>query len=98
LGALETKVMDLLWDAGPGTARQIQDALPAPTPAATTVLTVLTHLSAKGLVARERVGRAHRYRATVSREDHLAALMRQTLSSAPDPDAVLTRFLETITG
>jgi predicted transcriptional regulator len=97
LGALEAKVMSLLWDAGPATARQLQHALPAPTPASTTVLTVLTHLQEKGLVARERAGRAHRYQPVTSREDHLVALMHQTLASAPDPKAVLNRFLETVT-
>jgi predicted transcriptional regulator len=96
LGALEAKIMDLLWDTGPATARQLQQGLNGRTPAATTVLTVLAHLHEKGLVTRERGGRAHRYHAALSREDHLAGLMRATLTTAPDPGAVLNRFIDTI--
>jgi predicted transcriptional regulator len=88
--------MDLLWNAGPATARELAQALPEPTPATTTVLTVLAHLHRKGLVTRHRTGRAHRYHARTSREDHLAGVMRHTLTRAPDSTAVLARFLATI--
>lgn len=53
--------MDSLWSAGqPLTAQQVHDALPNPDLATTTVLTVLHRLGGKGLVGRERHGRAHR--------------------------------------
>lgn len=89
--------METLWAAAmPLTARDVQDALATRDLATTTVLTVLGRLERKGLVTRERDGRAHRYHAVASREDHVAELMRDALDAAPDRGAVLARFLGTI--
>ena len=97
LGELERAVMERLWAAdGPLTARAVQDGLVTRDLATTTVLTVLGRLERKGLVTREREGRAHRYRSVASREDHVAELMRDALSAAPDRGAALARFLGTI--
>jgi predicted transcriptional regulator len=96
-GELERAVLEALWAAGDAcTAKQVQDALAERELATTTVLTVLGRLERKGLVARERDGRAHRYRATASREEHIADLMRDALDGAPDRGAVLARFLGSI--
>lgn len=90
-------MLEALWAAGaPCTAKQVQDALADRELATTTVLTVLGRLARKGLVSRERDGRAHRYRAVASREDHIADLMRDALDGAPDRGAVLERFLGSI--
>jgi predicted transcriptional regulator len=89
--------METLWATeGSRTARDVQDALSHRDLATTTVLTVLGRLERKGLVTRERDGRAHRYRAVASREDHVAELMRDALDAAPDRGAVLARFLGSI--
>jgi predicted transcriptional regulator len=97
LGELERAVMEILWSAGaPVTARDVQDALGTRDLATTTVLTVLGRLERKGLVTRERLGRAHRYRSVASREDHVAELMRDALDAAPDRGAALARFLGSI--
>ena len=89
--------METLWSAtGPVTARDVQEALASRDLATTTVLTVLGRLERKGLVSREREGRAHRYRSVASREDHVAELMRDALDAAPDRGAALARFLGTI--
>ena len=97
LGELERAVMETLWAATAAprghTARDVRDALAERDLATTTVLTVLGRLERKGLVKRERDGRAYRYRATGTREDHIAALMRDALDAAPDRGAVLARFL-----
>lgn len=96
-GDLERAVLAVLWESShPCTARDVQDALPERSLATTTVLTVLTRLERKGLVEREREGRAHRYRPTASREEHIASLMRDALDGAPDRGAVLARFLGAI--
>jgi predicted transcriptional regulator len=93
-GQLERAVLGVLWSsADPVTAKDILAALAERDLAITTVLTVLERLGRKELVARERDGRAHRYRATVSREDYVADLMLEALGQAPDRDAALTRFL-----
>jgi predicted transcriptional regulator len=110
LGELERAVMDLLW-AGreAATANTLRDQL-ARTSAAqgggpghegkelavTTVLTVLSRLEKKGLVERERGTRPHRYQAVSSRADHTAELMHEVLGSAPDREAVLARFIGSV--
>ena len=111
LGELERAVMDLLW-AGhePATANTLRDRLATTTEAngdaaghegkelaVTTVLTVLSRLEKKGLVERERGMRPHRYQAVSSREDHTAELMHEVLGSAPDREAVLARFIGSVT-
>lgn len=97
LGELERAVMDVLWDAvGPLTARTIVDALPGRELAATTVLTVLSRLERKGVVQRVRDGRAYSYAPVATREEHVADLMREALGTAPDPGAVLARFVGTV--
>ena len=94
VGELEGAVMNVVWATPDGaTAREIVSALPGPELAITTVLTVLDRLQRKGMVERERVGRAHRYTAARSREDFLSALMSDALDSTDDRGAVLARFL-----
>ena len=96
-------MLQVLWERpGPVAARDVLAALGdragagegAPRELAiTTVLTVLDRLRRKGLVRRERDGRAHRYQASVSRADYVADLMLEALGQAPDRSAALTRFL-----
>lgn len=89
--------MNVLWAAPePLTAKAIGDAVGATlgvSHAVTTVLTVLSRLERKGVVVRERSGRAHTYRSAASREDHVADLMREALGTAADTDAALARFV-----
>lgn len=85
--------MDLLWQsADPLAATEVRDSLPGD-PAITTVLTVLSRLEAKGFVTRDRERRPHLFRATLTRDDYMAELMHEVLTSAPDREAVLARFL-----
>ncbi|GAA0907525.1 hypothetical protein GCM10009558_096210 [Virgisporangium aurantiacum] len=85
--------MNVLWAASePLPAKAIGDAVGADH-AITTVLTVLSRLERKGVVVRDKTGRAHTYRAAASREDHVAELMREALGTAADTDAALARFV-----
>lgn len=93
LGELEGTIMEALWAHGAATAREVQEVLADRELATTTVLTVLSRLERKDLVERQRDGRAHRYRPTATREDHIAELMRDALDAAPDRQAALARFL-----
>ena len=100
-------MLQVLWDRpAPAAARDVLAALSerdgagqgAPRELAiTTVLTVLDRLRRKGLVRRERSGRAHLYQASVSREAYVADLMLEALGQAPDRSAALTRFLGSVT-
>src|SRR5467141_3493372 len=94
-GELEAGIMDQIWRAGrPVLVREIHDGLrPEREPAYNTVLTVVEILYRKGWLAREKDGRAYRYRATVSREDYTAGLMGEALEASPDRVAALRSFV-----
>ncbi|PZG13476.1 penicillinase repressor [Micromonospora craterilacus] len=103
LGDLERAVMDVLWDTVPATSngvtvREVADALAGRELAYTTVMTVLDRLAGKGMVQREREGRAWRYRAAASREAHIAQLMLDALDLGGSRDAALVRFARSVTG
>ena len=97
LGDLERSVMNVLWDATEAlTAYDIKDAVEADRGrdmAATTVLTVLSRLEKKGLVAPDKSVRPHRYNAVGSRAEHQAELMHEVLGGSGDRTAVLARFV-----
>ncbi|MEU5157739.1 BlaI/MecI/CopY family transcriptional regulator [Glycomyces sp. NPDC021274] len=95
LGELEAAIMEVLWSASdPATVRKVLGALERdPEPAYTTVMTVLDNLHRKGIVTRERAGRAWAYRAAQSREEFDADAMAAVLESSADRSATLLRFI-----
>ncbi len=97
-GELEAAIMDRVWLAGrPALVREIWAALrPEREPAFNTVQTVMEILYRKGWLAREKDGRAWRYRAAVSREDYTAGLMGEALEASTDRVAALRSFVERI--
>lgn len=99
LGELETVVMGVLWSAaGPVTVREVLRRLDRdPEPAYTTVMTVMDNLHRKGMVVRERDGRAWAYQPAQPREDFEAESMASVLESAADRDATLLSFIGRIT-
>ena len=66
----ELAVLDVLWDRGPASAREITERLyPRGEPAdVATVQKLLTRLEEKKFVARDRSERVHRFSASRSRE------------------------------
>ena len=103
LGELERAMMDLLWEsAEAATANELREKLAGREAtdgkglAVTTVLTVLSRLEKKGLVERERDIRPHRYRAVTTRAEHTAELMHEALGTANDREAVLARFVGSV--
>jgi predicted transcriptional regulator len=102
LGPLESAIMTAVWAARrPLTVSDARERLDyrasgGGEPAYTTVMTVMTILWRKGLLSRAKDlldghPRAWWYEARVTREDHLAAVVRHTLACASDPTAVLDR-------
>lgn len=92
-GELESEVLATLWAAGePVAPGVIRDRLHGD-PAYTTVLTILTRLLDKGLVTRERAGRAYVYTPVRDEAGHTAAGMRALLEKGGDRAAVLARFV-----
>lgn len=100
LGDLERSVMEQLWDSAGArpagsSVREVLEALPAERGLAyTTVMTVLDRLSKKGLVTRERDGRAWRYTPAGTRESLTAETMRASLDDVADRRAALLHFLD----
>jgi predicted transcriptional regulator len=97
-GELEAAIMDQVWAAGrPVLVREIRDGLrPGREPAYNTVLTVVEILYRKGWLARDKDGRAYRYRPTASREDYTAGLMGEVFDTSTDRLATLRLFMERI--
>ena len=66
----ELRLMDVLWQRGPSTVQQVQDALPKKSPLAYySVLTTIRVLEKKGYLRHIKDGRAHVYRALIERAD-----------------------------
>jgi len=89
VGPLEQRLLDLLWkQPGAVSVREVQAALDGEL-AYTTVMTTLDRLYKKGLLARQRDGRAFRYFARTSREAFAAGLLRRSLGrllrGSPEP-------------
>jgi predicted transcriptional regulator len=95
-GDLESAVLRAVWASSePVTPAEVRDLLGGGD-AYTTVLTVLTRLWEKGLLARERRGKAHVYRAVVDEAELTAGQMEQRLRLANDRAAVLARFVDAL--
>jgi predicted transcriptional regulator len=95
-GQLESAVMDVVWAQDrPCAVREVRDQLSYGRPLAyTTVMTVMTILYGKGVLRREKHGRAWRYWPAERREEHAARLMTEVLRSGGDHGATLRSFLD----
>lgn len=77
LGDLEADVMRIMWRAGEATVQQVKNALEPERPLAyTTVMTVLSRLSEKGLLDRRKEGRAYIYFPASSKDQVAGSLLR----------------------
>ena len=74
LGPLERQVLEVLWARGSGSVGDVLEQFPRKAEYAyTTIMTVLVRLHEKGIVTRDREGRAYRYRPMLTREEFLAS-------------------------
>lgn len=64
----ELSILKILWDEGPSTVHEVQEALPRDS-GYTTVLKFLQIMHDKGIVDREKDGRAHRYWSLLDKEE-----------------------------
>ncbi|HEX4743668.1 MAG TPA: BlaI/MecI/CopY family transcriptional regulator [Candidatus Limnocylindria bacterium] len=96
LGPLESAVMDRMWSRRSATVREIVDDLVRTRRqlAYTTVMTIMTRLHEKGLLARERDGKGYIYRPAFTREEHRARLSRELVRGLVDEfgDVALAQF------
>lgn len=98
LGPLEAEVLERLWEAGDGAdVGEIRAALRG-AHAYTTVKTVMERMTGKGLLRRERVGRAYRYRPALARRDLEARVSRQLSQGLLDGfgDVAVAHFVDAV--
>lgn len=89
--------MEVLWAAPEAlTVRDVLTALDSDDLAYTTVMTVLDRLGAKGLVERERAGRAFRHRPARSREELTTEVLNHALDVSGDRTAALVHFARSV--
>ena len=96
LGTLEQSVMDRLWSwSQPVAVREVLEDLQRDRILAyTTVMTVMDNLHRKGVLTREKDGRAYVYRPAVTREQYTAGFMGDVLAGSANTTATLLHFLE----
>ena len=83
LGELQAEVMATFWDTGEATVRDVVEQLNGRRRkklAYTTVLTLVSRLWSRGLLARESEGRGFRYRPAKSRDELLADLSDELIN------------------
>jgi predicted transcriptional regulator len=91
------QIMNVLWDRGPSTVRDVLEALTVkPTPAYSTVLTMLRVMQDKGFVGRDETRKAHVYYAKVKERQVKRNLLRDLIQTTfrGSPEALLMRLLE----
>ena len=100
-GALEAEVLAVLRAAGvPLSPGQVRERLPVQQRGElsySTVVTIISRLHAKGLLARERAGRGFAY-SPVDPASLAAGQMSRALDGGADHRAVLTRFVSGLSG
>jgi predicted transcriptional regulator len=97
-GELESAIMDVVW-AGDRAylVREVRERLSYNRSLAyTTVMTVMNILYGKGVLCREKHGRAWRYWPAESREEHDARLMAEVLHSGGNEHITMMRFVERV--
>ena len=95
MGELEAEVMAILWDADEWmTPRSVLERLDSDPPVVySTVMTILRRLWTKGMVDRQRLGKAFTYHPVKGEGEQTAERMTELLDAADDPEGALTHFL-----
>jgi predicted transcriptional regulator len=96
-GALELRVLEALWRRGAGTVRELRADFPAA--AYTTLMTTMERLHKKGVLDREKSGRAFVYRPVSSRQDLESGLVTraiQPLLAGESAHPVLSCFVDEV--
>ena len=87
LHELEAEVMEVVWERGEVSVREVMRAVNDSAPkdrAYTTYMTILTRLQTKRMLERRRLGKTDHYRATCPRDDYLDLRARTELAAVVD--------------
>lgn len=99
LGPLESEIMEVVWDVGEVTVRDVHGVLKERRGIAyTTVMTTLSRLADKGFVARKESQPAHRYSAALSREEYARSTVKSVVDWLVDhfPDPAVAYFVDRV--
>lgn len=99
LGPLESEIMEVVWDAGEVTVRDVHRVLQERRAVAyTTVMTTLSRLADKGFVARQESQPAHRYSAALSREQYAKSTVKSVVDWLVDhfPDPAVAYLVDRV--
>ena len=105
LGDLQREIMESMWARGDASVRDVLEDLNARRRtrdhlAYTTVMTVMTRLAEKGLLARHLIGKAHAYTVTESRDEFLARASEELARQLVEDfgEAALAGFVHVLQG
>ena len=85
LGDLERLVMDILWNRGDVTGREVLEEIEKTRPLAlTTILTVMDRLLKKGLIKRKKRGGVFVYTPSISRDDFVRQVSEEVMQGILD--------------
>ena len=97
LGSLESDVIRTVWEKGEASVQDVKDALEPKRPLAyTTVMTVMSRLSEKGLLRRRKEGRAYIYSPASSQEKLAGSMLNSLVDRLYDgaTDKAIAHLLE----
>ena len=88
--------MDVLWECGNGTVREVMSHRQLKDRAYTTIMTTLSRLHRKGLLAREGEGNAFRYQPRCNRVEHRRRQAHDVMCELlqDEGEVVLTAFVD----
>ena len=88
LGDLERLVMDILWNRGDVTGREVLEEIEKTRPLAlTTILTVMDRLLKKGLIKRKKRGGVFVHTPSISRDDFVRQVSEEVMQGILDISA-----------
>ena len=99
LGPLENEIMEVVWEKGDVTVRDVHETLQQKRSIAyTTVMTTLGRLADKGFLRRIENQPAHHYSAIVSRDDYASSTVKSVVDWLVDhfPDPAMAYFVDRV--
>lgn len=99
LGPLENEIMEVVWEIGDVTVRDVHSSLEARRPIAyTTVMTTLGRLADKGFLRRIEEHPAHHYEAVVTRDQYASSTVKNVVDWLVDhfPDPAVAYFVDRV--
>lgn len=97
LGPLEKVIMDVMWQDRQATVRTVWQKIAANRQIAyTTVMTIMSRLSEKKLLVREKTGKTFVYTLKTSKEETLRSIIQKTMSHFIDRfgDEAVATFID----